>query len=160
MKEANNVVERNVADAPSLTTDVSGEKNMSILVIPILLLVLVLPVAWFISEFKSDKRSTRCLLGSLAILCCFGVAWLAAQLCRLNYNAWYGSASKRLIDTTITQIESGDHEVLLRELKQLQADFRPTYENRAHYDELVKQSVERIQKECGEPANNALERDD
>ena len=122
---------------------------MSILVIPILLLVLGLPVAWFVSEFKSQKRSVRCLLGTLAILSCFGVAWLAAQLCRLNYNAWYGTASKQLVDTTISQIEAGNNALLLKELKQLQEDFKPTYEYRAHYDDLVKQSVERLERESG-----------
>ena len=117
---------------------------MSILVIPIFILVLALPIAWFVSEFKSQKRSIRCSLGILSILCCFGVAWLAAQLVRLNYNAWYGFASKELIDTTISQIEAGRTDVVLHELKELQETFRPTYEYRAHYDELVKEAVQNM----------------
>ena len=82
-------------------------------------------------------------------MCCFGVAWLAAQLVRLNYNAWYGFASKELADTTISQIEAARTDVVLHELKELQETFRPTYEYRAHYDELVKEAVQNM-KQSGE----------
>ncbi len=58
-----------------------------------------------------------------------------------NYNAWYGSASKDLIDTTITQIEDGNIDHVMSVLRRLNLDYHPTYENRANYDELVKEAV-------------------
>ena len=120
------------------------EKNMSITITPILIIIIALPIAWLISEFKTDKRSIRCSLGILAILSCFGVAWVTAQLVRLNYNAWYGSSSKSLIDSVIEKLEDKDIETTLQELKKLQEEYRPTYESKAHYNELIDKTVKRL----------------
>lgn len=118
---------------------------MGIEVIFVLVFVLALPVAWFISEFKSKRRSVRCVLGILAILSCFGVAWLTAQFVRLNYNAWYGFSSKQLVDSIVERLENCDTQTVLVELKDFQKKYRPTYENRAHYDELVDEYVKKLE---------------
>ncbi len=124
---------------------------MSILVIPILIIVVGLPIAWLVSEFRSNKRSIRCVLGILSILSCFGIAWLTAQFVRLNYNAWYGFAFKSLIDASIEKMENGKTDVVLKELKILQDKFQPTYENRANYNELVTEAADKIK---GQKASN------
>ena len=82
----------------------------------VLVLAIVLPVLWLVSEFSSS-RPLRISLGILALLMSFGVAFVAGTLQRLNYNAWYGAASQRLIDSSVAEIESGNTERLLRELK-------------------------------------------
>ena len=108
-----------------------------------LVLAVALPILWLISEFGSS-RPLRILLGVLALLMSFGVAFVVGSLKRLNYNAWYGTASKKLIDSTVIEIESGSIEQLLSELKRVQVQFHPTYENRAQYDELITEFVMRL----------------
>lgn len=77
----------------------------------------------------------------------FFVAVGVGSLERLNANAWYGNASKNLIDTTIEEMERGDTDRLLKELKILQKQFQPTYENRARYDKLIEEFISRLGKE-------------
>jgi hypothetical protein len=52
-----------------------------------------------------------------------------------------------VIDTTVSELERGDTQRLLRELKTLQEQFQPTYENRASYDQLVDDVVARTGEE-------------
>jgi len=106
----------------------------------ILLLVIVMPLAWFASEFQ-NRRWVRLVLGSVAILLSFGVASLVGTLERLNANSWFGEATKNLVDETIEQLEAGNQDQVLSALRRLQANYSPTYENRARYDELVKEAV-------------------
>jgi hypothetical protein len=105
--------------------------------------------AWLLSEFKTEKIWIRCTLGILALTFGIGLAVLifrdllnlSNSLTKFNYNAHYGFASKQLIDTTVKKIESGETETVLKRLKKLQEKFRPTYENRASYNELVNEAV-------------------
>jgi hypothetical protein len=73
------------------------------------------------------------------------MAFLAGSLERFNSNAWYGFASKKLIDATITELEAGNKDRVLQSLKVLQNKYSPTYENRARYDELVEEAVAQMQ---------------
>lgn len=111
----------------------------------ILFLVISLPVAWFASEF-SDRRGLRITLGFASVAMSFLVAFGVGKLEHLNANAWYGSASKALIDTTITELESDNVDDVVRELKSLQKQFEPTYETRARYDVLVEDYVSRLRR--------------
>ena len=63
---------------------------------------------------------------------------------RLNANAWYGFASKDLVDATLDELQSGNTQGVKDNLRWLQSQFQPTYENRAHYDELVAAYVDRF----------------
>lgn len=72
------------------------------------------------------------------------VAFVIGSLTQLNYNSHYGSASADLIETVIVNLEGGNTDNLLRELKSLKAQFQPTYENRADYDGLVNGFVSRM----------------
>lgn len=110
----------------------------------ILVLIIVIPIAWLIAEY-SAPRWARVLLGLASILMCFGVSYVVSSLSRLNYNAWYGAATSDLLDATIDHLESGNTEHVLSNLKQLRSEYEPTYENRAHYDDLVNEAVQRFQ---------------
>ena len=117
---------------------------MNISIILVLIAVFILPILWFITELKSTNKLLRQSLGILAILFSFGLAWTSAKTVRLNYNAWYGLASKRLIDSVVEELENNEIKALLQEMKSLQQDFKPTYESKAHYDALVNEAVKRI----------------
>src|SRR5690606_20597080 len=107
----------------------------------ILLIVIGLPVAWLVAEF-SERRSLRIALGAAALATATLAAYqTAGLLSRLNYNAWYGTASKELVETTIEQVEDGNIDRVLGILRRLDLDYQPTYENRAHYNELVTEAV-------------------
>jgi hypothetical protein len=105
-----------------------------------LFLVVATPIAWACAEFQ-NRRWLRMTLGSLAISVCFGVAFLVASLDRFNSNAWFGFASKELVDATVSELEAGHQNRVLESLKHLQREFAPTYENRARYDVLVEEAV-------------------
>ncbi|HZW31816.1 MAG TPA: hypothetical protein VFF52_13975 [Isosphaeraceae bacterium] len=108
------------------------------------LLAIALPIAWFASEFQ-NRRWLRLALGTAAILLSFGIAFAVGSLERFNSNAWFGTASKNLIDATITELEAGHEERVLRSLKALQHKYAPTYENRARYDSLIEEAVTQMQ---------------
>jgi hypothetical protein len=110
------------------------------LAVIVLLIVIGLPIAWLVSEF-CKRRPLRIVLGLAAIASAMGVAYLVGHFSRFNYNAWYGGASKDLIDTAVTQIEDGNVDRVMSILRRLNLDYQPTYENRAHYDELVNEAV-------------------
>jgi hypothetical protein len=118
----------------------SGMNDMALLT---LFLAAAIPIAWFASEFQ-DRRWLRLTLGSIAILLSFGVAFVVGSLERLNSNAWFGLASKDLIDATVAELKAGRRDEVLRAFEDLQRQYAPTYENRAHYDELVKKAVEQM----------------
>lgn len=110
----------------------------------VIVLTVVVPIGWFASEFQ-ERRWLRIALGTFAILLSFGVALLiGATFERFNSNAWFGAATGNLLQATVAELEAGRHENALRSLKQLQQEYRPTYENRARYDVLVEQAVARM----------------
>ena len=106
----------------------------------IILVIVALPIAWFASEFQ-PKRWLRLVAGSAAILSTFGVAYVVGSLERLKYNAWYGSASKELIDASVESLERGRTESVLTALKNIQHHFAPTYETKANFDQLAEQAA-------------------
>ena len=107
------------------------------------MIVIALSIAWFASEF-GKCRPLRIILGIAAIASAMGVAYLVGHLARWNYNAWYGGASKDLVETTVTQIEDGNIKRVMTVLRRLNLDYQPTYENRAHYDELLNAAVSQM----------------
>jgi glucan phosphoethanolaminetransferase (alkaline phosphatase superfamily) len=114
------------------------------MLLAILCLVILLPLCWLLSEFQ-DRQWLRILVGVAALSMSYFVAYIVGALTELNYNANYGAASAELIQTVIGSIESGNDAALLRELKQLQKQYHPTYENRASYDQLVQDFVDRME---------------
>ena len=113
-------------------------------------LVVALLIAWIVSEFRS-RRAVRITLGCLAILCSFGVASIVGLLERFNSNAWFGGATKDLIDATVLGLEAGRTDRVLQTYRQLQSDYHPTYENRARYDKLVEEAVGKMKTQDAQP---------
>jgi hypothetical protein len=111
--------------------------------IAILLLVIAIPIGWFIAEFRAN-RPIRITLGVLAIMCCYGVAAMVGSLSMLSYNAWFGSATKDLINTTVEQVADGELDRVMKVLRALNRQYQPTYENRANYLELVEAATVRM----------------
>ncbi len=69
----------------------------------ILLLVVVLPISWLVSEFY-DNRSARILLGIAAIVMSFGVAWIVGKLDRLQSNIYFSESTNEVnYETTFGQ---------------------------------------------------------
>jgi hypothetical protein len=102
---------------------ISGDAKIEPQAVIVLLIVISLPIAWFASEFD-QRRSLRIALGSAAIASAIGVAYLVGYLSRLSYNAWYGGASKGLVETTITQIEDGNIDRVMSVLRRLNLDYQ------------------------------------
>lgn len=109
----------------------------------IAVLAIGLPVAWVVSEFRG-RLWIRLILGTISILLSFGIAVLVGSLERLQSNTWFGTVSEGLIDATIDELEAGNQDGVLRELKTLRREYSPTYENRAGYDVLVAEAVARM----------------
>jgi hypothetical protein len=128
---------------------------MSASAVLLLLLVVATPFAWLASEFQ-DRRNLRLGLGIAAILLSFGVAALAGSFERFNSNAWFGRATKELIDAAVVELEAGNGDRVLRSLKDLQGQYSPTYENRARYDLLVEDVVKKMRS----PGQRAFEQGD
>jgi len=111
-------------------------------------------VTWLISEFKTQKKWVRCVLGILAIMFGIGLTVLifrdlqsfSSALTKFRYNEFYGETSKKLIDTTVEQLEAGKKQKVLNSLKKLQDKFQATYENKANYDKLVGDAVKDMKK--------------
>src|SRR4051794_13826009 len=104
----------------------------------ILLLTIAMPMFWLGTEFQ-DRRWIRISAGCAALALSFLVAAGVGSLEFMNANSWYGAASKDLIDATVERIERGDTDLLLKELKILQEQFQPTYQNHARYDKLIEE---------------------
>jgi hypothetical protein len=117
---------------------------MSALGLLLIAIIIALPIAWLVSEFRGS-RALRIGLGILAIGVMTTCIWaLSSLLTRFNYNAWYGGATGHLISTSLQQIEDGHLDRVLKVWRGLDQQYRPTYENRAHYNELVKEATARM----------------
>jgi hypothetical protein len=113
----------------------------------LLAVLIALPMAWLVAEFKAS-RAVRVGLG----VCAFGLAiiftyGLASVLTRFNYNAWFGQATKILIETSVTQIEDGHFDRVLKVWRGLNAQYHPSYENRAGYKDLVDGATQAMKEE-------------
>jgi len=104
------------------------------------IVVLAISLAWLASEFQSRKE-IRIGLGVTSLAMSFGVAWIAGSAAGSfqiwNANAWYGAASKDLIENTIAELENGNVDQVLTELRVLNSKLEPGYETKADYDKLV-----------------------
>jgi uncharacterized protein with PQ loop repeat len=107
-------------------------------------IIIALPIAWLWSEFR-ENRTLRITLGVLAIGVTATCIWaLSSVLIRFNYNAWYGGATGDLIKTSLHQIEDGHLDRVLKVWRGLDQQYQPTYENRAGYQEFVKEAAGRM----------------
>lgn len=107
-------------------------------------IIIALPIAWLASEFRGS-RALRICLGTMAIGVLATCTWaLSSVLNHFNYNEYYGGATGELISTSLQQIEDGHLDRVLTIWRGLDQQYRPTYENRAHYSELVEEATARM----------------
>ena len=121
----------------------------------LLAVIVALPIAWLISEFRGG-RAFRILLGVLALGIGMFCTWAASSvLTKFNYNAWYGGATDDLISTSLQQIEDGHLDRVLKVWRGLDQQYQPTYENRARYRELVEEATRHMRGETSiEPGSS------
>ncbi|MDG3002321.1 hypothetical protein [Paludisphaera mucosa] len=113
----------------------------------LILAVMGFPVAWLASEFRCGRK-VRIALGIAATAVVAVAAWaLGAAVSHFQYNADFGSATKALIEASIEQIEDGRLDRVLKAWRGLNAQYRPTYENRAQYPELAAEATSLIRGE-------------
>lgn len=114
---------------------------MSPLGLFLIVIIIALPVAWMVSEFRCN-RSLRITSGVLALGGVTVSVWaLSTVTTRFNYNAWYGHATGELIGTSIHEIENGHFDHVLKVWRGLHRQYHPTYENRAGYQKLVEEAT-------------------
>ncbi len=102
-------------------------------------------IAWIWSEFQ-PRRWLRLLLGSLSLIVCALLAVAVGSLDRMNSNAWYGTGSAKAARNTIAELEAGRSEQLYPRYARCMRISYPTYQGRAHYDELIEQFQRDIEK--------------
>ncbi len=109
----------------------------------LLLFPLLIIVAWISGEIW-NKRWLRILSGvSFLLIAVFVGVFVGALKC-LNYNAWYGGATQELLQESLRQMEEGKNENVKKAFKEIVEKYQPTYENRANYDQLVREAVEKM----------------
>lgn len=122
----------------------------------VVFLIFALPIAWFVSEFQ-DRKSIRITLGIAAISMCYAVAWVMGSLTFMNANSSFRAASKDLIQNTIVELERGNTERVIVELKKLRSRFEPSYETNDDFDVKVADYVRAvadlpIEHDAGDPS--------
>lgn len=70
---------------------------------------------------------------------------MSTLLTTFSYNAWYGYATGDLIRTPLHEIEDGHLDRVLKIWRGLDQQYKPTYENRARYRELVEEATRRME---------------
>jgi hypothetical protein len=105
-----------------------------------LFLTAMLPIAWLIAEFRAGAAVRRAL-GVVTVLWSLGFAFMSSSLQQFNSNRYFTTASKELLEASTQQLRAGRTEVVLREWTRANEEFRPTYEDRARYKEIVDQAI-------------------
>jgi hypothetical protein len=121
---------------------------MNILFLGVLLLFPLLIIVTWISGEIWNKRWLRILSGVSFLLITVFVGIFVGALETLSYNAWYGGATQELLQESLRQMEEGKNENVKKAFKEIVEKYQPRYENRARYDVLVKEAVEKMK--CSE----------
>lgn len=75
------------------------------------------------------------------------MAWASAtflflgRMWSFNYNHWYSSSAKKLTGKLVAKLEEKEGELVLKQLKALHQDLRPSYESRGNFRTLVERTV-------------------
>ncbi|MAT71581.1 MAG: hypothetical protein CMJ58_18900 [Planctomycetaceae bacterium] len=102
----------------------------------LLLLAVLAPIAWFISEFF-PTLGIRITLGVLALVGVFFLGELNSAVRGMGERSYFADANEALIDAVIDTLDEGKHDEVARELKVLRRSYRPTYETHSNHAELV-----------------------
>jgi len=114
-------------------------------IILLLVITAALPVAWLVAESKA-RPGLRRTLGVLTLLWSFGVASLVGALRDFNANVYFTGATKDLLDASVGTLKAGRTDAVIREWTRASEEFKPTYENRARYRQIVDHAIEGMTK--------------
>ena len=111
-----------------------------------LCLALGLPGLWLVSELKNSNKKDRISFGILALISTILITGAFGLIDRLSYSTNYAMISKRLVETTISQLEKGNTAVVLSSFKELKSQFHiregaPIDK----YDLLVKEALSKME---------------
>lgn len=124
----------------------------------LLAVMIILPIAWLVAEFRG-RIELRVIFGLLTIGVLTSFSWaLSDVINHFDYNAWYGVATHELLSTSLNQVEDGHLDRVLKVWRGLNEQYHPTYENRANYDELVKEATARMRGDAPIEAGSAWDR--
>jgi hypothetical protein len=110
-------------------------------IILIVVISALLPIAWIMADFRGSALRRR-VIGALALLWSFGIAYMVGVLQQFDANAYYTSHTKELLDASISQHQAGRSEAVIREWTRARDAFHPAYENRGGYREIVAEAIE------------------
>lgn len=110
----------------------------------IVVVLAICPLLWLISEFQS-RVWLRILLGVGGMVGVFVVTSLLTMSERFETNSYFSFTSKELIESTIAGLKNGESERVLNGLEALNESYAPTYENKANYQELVRNYSKRLE---------------
>ena len=112
------------------------------------LLILLLILGLGFSLFKAataKKLKIRLLFSSIAFLSILLIWNLAVFVVSLDHNSHYNSAAKEMINIVIDRFEHQDNEVILEELKLINAEVSLTYESKGNFKELTESLRDKLQ---------------
>lgn len=116
-------------------------------VIFLVFLLIGLFCLWIWSEFH-ESRWAGISVGACLIAIVFLLTFLITRAVeRMQSNAWFGGATQELVSATVNALESGEQEIVIKALRELEESYRPTYEHRqgdADYVDVVKRTVTAI----------------
>jgi hypothetical protein len=110
----------------------------------IIIVLAICPLFWLAAEFQS-RIWLRIVLGLGGMAGAFVVSNLLTISQKFEANSYYGFTSKELIESTIDALKNGKSEEVLHELRTLNKEYIPTYENKANYQELVRDYSQRLE---------------
>lgn len=93
--------------------------------------------ALIVGSVVCSHKRTRIVFGIMTLAWASLMFVAANEVQTYNLNAWYNAAAARMIDSSITAIDSGKHQVLNTGLKKMRGDLIVTYENRGNFKELA-----------------------
>ena len=113
--------------------------------IPLILSLIISSILLLIgTKFIKKQIVKKFILIICFTLSTLGIGLFFGQMERLNYNIWYSSATKELLEEMIIKMEKSENKIVLEELKKLQIEIQTGYGERGNYDELVRESIENL----------------
>jgi hypothetical protein len=116
-------------------------------VIVFLLLVLGMVISWLVLE-KTAGAAWRIAAGLITMALVSFSVWCVTYIGMVfNYNAYYGSATRDLIESSLAALERDDEETVRKVFRGLRDQYHPTYEHNARYAEQVAEAARHLRGE-------------
>jgi len=109
-----------------------------------LLLFMVLAALAGSAAFAQGKVTQR--LSALGVFTWASLMFmLAGTLADFKFNVWYGVAAQKMLNACISGIESGRHDLVLREMRQMESRLKISYEWRGNFRELAEKTAKDLE---------------